>query len=344
MVAKTRGADNWRTRWTRRAVSIPLVVAGAMLGTVLAPLLALVSVIFDLAVRRRKWPTLRLLALGIAVLWLELAAVVLAVLLWVVFLGRLTSAASLRWHNRVEQWWVGAIVGAAAHTIGLGFEVTGATTVASGAVIAIGRHASHADAFLPAWLLGTGQRRNLRYVIAGGLTWAPAFNLFGSRLPNVFVNRDKTHARADFSPIARLAATAGVNDAVVIFPEGQFFTPERQARAVARIVDPVQSARARRLRHLLPPRPGGTIALLDAAPMADVLVIAHVGLERFRTARDFWRNVPIPQPVIVDIRRIPAADVPRHNPEATVGWLTDIWQDMDTWIDTALPKSSRGTT
>ncbi len=338
-MAKTRGDNRGLTLWVRRAVAIPLVLMLALLGTLLAPLLALVAAVFDLTTRRRKWPTLRLLALGLMVLWLEVAAVVQAIVLWLVFVGRLKSPASLQHHNRVERWWVGCVVQAATATIGLRFDVTGETTLRPGPVVAIGRHASHADAFLPAWVLGTRQHRNLRYVIAEGLTWAPAFNLFGARLPNVFVNRDKSHAPADLSPLARLAATAADNDAIIIFPEGQFFTPARQARAVARIADPVQSARARRLVNLLPPRPGGTIALLDAAPTADVIVIAHVGLERFQTARDFWRNVPIPQPVMVDIRRIPAGEVPRHAPDTTMRWLTDVWQDMDDWISGALHHS-----
>lgn len=323
-------------------VAVPLVLIAAVGGTVLSPLLALAAVSFDLAAQRRKWPTVRLLALALPILWLELAAIAQAVGLWLFFIGRLRSPASLRRHNRIEQWWVGSVVGVARHTIGLRFDVTGSTPASTLPVIAMGRHASHADAFLPAWVLGTRQRRNLRYVIAEGLTWAPAFNLFGSRLPNVFVNRDKSHAPADFSPITRLAATAGDHDAIVIFPEGQFFTPTRHERAIARITDPVQAARARRLRHLLPPRPGGTIALLDAAPDADVMVIAHAGLERFQTALDFWRNVPIPEPVVVDIRHIPAADVPRHDPDATVRWLTDVWQDMDDWIAATLQTLPKG--
>jgi 1-acyl-sn-glycerol-3-phosphate acyltransferase len=332
----------WQTRWTRRLVAIPLVAIGAVVMTLSFPVLGLGALAFDLVTGRRRFPSARLLTFVAIALWLEVCAVVLAAQMWLIFVRRLGSPASLRQHNSIEKWWVRRLVGVAGWTLGLRFEVSGPATLQPGPVVAIGRHASHADAFLPAWVLGVHHGLDLRYVIAAGLTWGPAFNLFGHRLPNFFVNRDKTHGTPDLSPIASLAATAGPNDAVIIFPEGQFFTPERQARALARITDPVLAARARRLRHLMPPRPAGTLALLYAAPLADVVVISHVGLERFQTAADFWRNVPLTRPVQVRVERIPAADVPRHDSAATVRWLTDTWQDMDRWISATVPKPLKG--
>jgi 1-acyl-sn-glycerol-3-phosphate acyltransferase len=253
-------------------------------------------------------------------------------LLAVVFVGRLRSAASLRSHNAMEQWWVGQLVQAAALTLRLDFAVTCPHHLRPGPVIVIGRHASHADAILPAWLLGTRNAMNLRYVIMAGLTWGPAFNLYGHRLPNHLVDRSKSHSASDLAPIARLASSAQAYDAVIIFPEGHFATPERRERALARIDDPVLAARAQKLRHLLPPRPAGTVALLHAAPQADVIVINHVGLERFQTVGAIWRNVPFTESVRVRVERIAANDVPRHDNDATITWLAETWQDMDDWI------------
>lgn len=325
----------WGLRWSRRAVAIPLVTLGAVIGTLLSPALLLLAGLHDLIRGRRRWPTPRLMLFLLVALWLEVCAVVSSVLLWIGFVGRLRSAPSYRIHSAVERWWIGRLVWAAGWTIGLRFEVTG-DVGSGGPVIAIGRHASHVDAFLPAWLLGPRAGFDLRYVIAVGLTWLPAFSLFGYRLPNHFVNRGKSHSAADLAPIRDLAATAGARDAIVIFPEGQFFTPERHARALKRITDPVLAASAAQLRHLLPPRPAGVVTLLDATPQTDVVVINHVGLEGYQTAAAMWRNLPFTQPIRVQVARVPAADIPRSDAAATIGWLTQTWQNMDNWIHTEL--------
>ena len=89
-----------------------------------------------------------------------------------------------------------------------------------------------------------------------------------------------------------LAQGLGPDDGVLIYPEGTRFTPERRARAIARISerDARLAARAERIRHLLPPRLGGVGALLDGAPDADVVVIAHHGFDGLRLVSDIWRG------------------------------------------------------
>ena len=323
---------NWKTRWLRRAISIPVVVTAAVGGVVYLPILVVASAMVDLIRRRRKLPTVRILCFLLWALWLEVIAILSAATLGIVFARRLSSKASLSAHNAVEQWWVGQVIQAAAITVRLRFDVTCPHHLRPGPLIVIGRHASHADAVLPAWLLGTRNAMNLRYVVTAGLTWGPAFNLFGHRLPNYFVNRGKSHSAEDLAPIADLAASMGTYDATIIFPEGRFATPARRERALARITDPLLACRARQLRHLLPPRPAGTVALLDAAPDADVVVVNHVGLEQFQTVGALWRNVPFPTPIRVTVERIDAHDVPRHDYEATVAWLATTWQEMDDWI------------
>ena len=41
--------------------------------------------------------------------------------------------------------------------------------------------------------------------------------------------------------------------------------------------------RAEQMTHVLAPRPGGLLAALDAAPEADVLLVAHTGLDHLVT-------------------------------------------------------------
>jgi len=134
--------------------------------------------------------------------------------------------------------------------------------------------------------------------------------------------------------IRRLAAGLGPTGALVIFPEGGNFTPSRWRRGVRRLVDAQrysEAARASRMRNLLPPRSGGAFAAIDAAPTADVIFVAHTGLDDLITVGDVWRALPMEQLIRARWWRVPAADVPRER-EAVMRWLYDWWELIDAWI------------
>ena len=126
----------------------------------------------------------------------------------------------------------------------------------------------------------------------------------------------------------------GAGDAFVIFPEGGNFTPRRRERAIEKLDEigrPVLADRARAMEHVLPPKPAGTLAAIEAAPDADVLFVGHVGLERLSTVRDLWRGIPMDAAVVARSWLTPAEQVPP--PEDRERWLYDRWQDLDGWID-----------
>jgi hypothetical protein len=83
--------------------------------------------------------------------------------------------------------------------------------------------------------------------------------------------------------------------------------------------------------NLLPPRAGGAFAAIDAAPTADVIFVAHTGLDDLVTVRDVWRALPMEQVIKAKWWRVPAADVPRDRAEM-VAWLYDWWERIDEWI------------
>jgi hypothetical protein len=130
---------------------------------------------------------------------------------------------------------------------------------------------------------------------------------------------------------------------VLIYPEGTRFTPERRAREIARIAerDPRLAARAEQLRHLLPPRLGGVGALLDGAPEADVLVVAHHGFDGLRVISDIWRGGLVGLVVRVRITRVPRSEVPAAGP-ARVDWLYDLWQGIDDWLEDLFAAAGKG--
>ena len=115
--------------------------------------------------------------------------------------------------------------------------------------------------------------------------------------------------------VGRLAEGLGDEDALLIFPEGGNFSEGRRRRAIDRLrmkgMEP-QAAAAERLRHLLPPRPGGVAAAVASAPHADVVLVAHTGLEHLSTAADLWDGLPMDSTVRMRWWFVPAAEVPRE--------------------------------
>ena len=134
--------------------------------------------------------------------------------------------------------------------------------------------------------------------------------------------------------IRRLASGLGPTGALVIFPEGGNFTPNRWRRGISRLEQSKRHEEARRARNmanLLPPRSGGAFAAIDSAPTADVIFVAHTGLDDLITVRDIWRALPMEQMIKAKWWRVPAAEVPRERDEV-VRWLYEWWERIDTWI------------
>jgi 1-acyl-sn-glycerol-3-phosphate acyltransferase len=146
------------------------------------------------------------------------------------------------------------------------------------------------------------------------------------------------------SAIGRLAAAAGPGDAVVLFPEGGNFSPERRERAIAKLdLDgrPDLALRAERFSHLLPPRLLGASTAIDAAPSADVMFVGHTGLEALSTPWEIWRNLPSDLPVTTRAWCVGADAVPPADRRET--WLFDAWQRIDDWADVTMVEQAATT-
>jgi 1-acyl-sn-glycerol-3-phosphate acyltransferase len=314
-------------------VTLPVLV-------LLAPVLVAVALVADLLTGPRRLRHLRLYAMIVAALAIETAGMLAALGLWIRYgFGlRVHSPASQRRHFALQSWWVGALMGAGRTTLGLHVEVdpiadpTNAAEhpVGVGGTIVLARHTSIGDALLPAYLFGTRLGLAPRYTLKHDLMWDPCIDIVGHRLPHHFIDRGASDT-AQLDAIRDLAVGLGTETVAVIFPEGTFFTPARRDRAVERLRHgdrPELAERASGFRYLLPPRPAGTIALLDGAPDADVLIMGHLGFERFSSLGRIYRNVPFRDPVRVWLHRIPRAQVPVGR-EARITWLYDQWEALD---------------
>ncbi|MFC7649007.1 hypothetical protein ACFQX6_57715 [Streptosporangium lutulentum] len=96
------------------------------------------------------------------------------------------------------------------------------------------------------------------------------------------------------------------------------------------------------MHHLLPPHPGGAIAAIDACPAADVVFVAHTGLDDLITLGDIWRRLPVRAEIKAKWWRIRAADIPRDR-ESQTRWLFEQWEKIDAWIAENQPSSSATT-
>ncbi len=158
----------------------------------------------------------------------------------------------------------------------------------------------------------------------------------GNRLPNYFVRRGSGEAEKELAEIRKLGRDLDGREGVLIYPEGTRFSTEKQRRALERLSrsSPDIYERARRLRHVLPPRPAGTLALLESTEPADVVVLTHYGLDGFAHLRDIWAGGMVRTTVRVHFRRIPRSQVPEGR-AARTAWLFEVWQAVDDWIGEA---------
>lgn len=330
-------------RWVRRPLSLLLVAALALAATTL-PLLLLGAAALSLVVPGR-WRPLRLLTFFLVYLVLEVAGLAALLVLWVAsgFGWRLRSEPFQRAHYRLLRVLL-ATVDATARLVfkvdvvtdGEGWSplddgVPGSTN----AMVVLSRHAGPGDSFLLVrTLLDRDHLRRPRIVLKDTLQLDPLVDVVLNRLPSAWIPSRPAPGEDVAASVGRLAAGMGEEDALLIFPEGGNFTAERRTRAIAKLRSlgrHGQAERAEAMPNVLPPRPGGVQAALAAAPHADVVFVAHTGLERFSTPLDLWRGLPMDQVLHLRWELVPAAEVPR-DPEQQVDWLYAHWAELDAWI------------
>ncbi len=317
----------------RRALTFPALVLGFALVWLLAPVWLAVALLFD-AVGRRRWITTRWGLL----LWLYVTCELLVVLgaLGVSLLRPWFGRRSLRAHLGLQLWWAVTLYAGFRRLFDFQVELTGADALeGAGPLIVLVRHVSQVDTLLPLVYVSYPKRRMLRFVLKHELRRLPAFDLVGGRLPNHFVHRGTLASRGELERVARLAEGLGENEGVVIYPEGTRFSAEKRDRMLklmARRGDPALHKRASALRHVLPPQLGGTLALLERAPEADAVVLAHTGLEGLRSAADLYSPEILGRCLRVHLWRVPSAQVPRDH-EGLSGWLYAQWEAVDAWVE-----------
>ena len=332
-------------RLLRRLVLAPLAIVIALAVVVLSPLLAVLTLVFGLRrLRPGRMRGLRLLYFAVVWLAAEASALFMSLGLWVAsgLGGRLSTEPYQSRHYAIMRWYLDAVSRAAERTLGLRVEIDGPSCGSGdGPVIVLSRHAGPGDSFLLVhYLIGRYGRRP-RVVMKATLQLDPGLDVVTNRLPNVFVQHRRAGQRLFVDQIRRLARGLGAGDALVLFPEGGNWTPARWQRRIRRLEQAGRTdlaARARGMPNVLGPRAGGALAAIAACPTADVIFVAHAGLDRLVSVGDVWRSLPMDQVVRATWWRVPAGEVPGlDDREAQLTWLYDWWQRIDAWISQNRP-------
>ncbi len=321
----------------RRLLTIPGYFIATALWLGLLPVTLVAAAITD-AVRRRGAVLLRGLAAITAYLLCESMGLLAAAALW---LRRavlpMSDEAWVDIHFRLEALWGSTLFTALKHCFSLEFEVHGADTaeIARGPYVLALRHCSTADTLLASKLISWPHGMRLRYVLKRELLWDPCLDVVGHRVPNVFVDRFTDDTIGEVNRVQGLTRNLGEHDGVLIYPEGTRFTEKKRNRVLASLRERGDAAMleyAESLSVLLPPRPGGLLGLLDAAPTADVVLCTHTGFEDAETLGAIWRGGLIGRKVHVRFDRIARPDIPKE-PDGAKQWLRDEWRRMNGWIE-----------
>ena len=201
-------------------------------------------------------------------------------------------------------------------------------------LLVMSRHAGPGDSFLLVHELLSWAGRRPRIVLKDTLQLDPFIDVYLNRLPMRFVDPTSSTQGETLAQIARLASTMAPQDALVIFPEGGNVTPARRERAIEKLRSSGRhqaAERAERIRHLMPPRPGGVRAALEANADLHVVVVAHTGLDHLNTLADIWQEIPLRKTLHMRWHAVPSAEVP-HDSAGLSDWLFTEWEQMDLWV------------
>jgi 1-acyl-sn-glycerol-3-phosphate acyltransferase len=303
------------------------------LGALFTVTVVVAGVLAPLSRRRR---VLRIGAFALCYCLVELAVMIAAGILWlrrIVPGGRKSSW--LKANQALLGWALGHVLGAARQFIGFRVAVieTSDSTALGGVdpVLVLARHGGPGDSFALVHLLLTRYRRDVHIVLKDILQLDPALDLLLNRLHCCFLGSGD--GRKSTERLAQMARGLGPGDALLLFPEGANWTPDRRQRAIRRLWrhNKADAARAATLMtNVLPPRPDGVFTCLDANPGLGVVVVAHAGLDRMVRARQAWDQLPLSAPMTV--RAWPTVEVP-DDTESRLAWLTLEWAVVDEWVD-----------
>jgi 1-acyl-sn-glycerol-3-phosphate acyltransferase len=311
----------------RRMMTIPTYFLLWVLLTVLAPVWIPVTFVVGIF-RRCRFVILRLLMFFWVYLATELVGLIAAGGIYLITGGNIQRRHDLFFE--LECWWGSSLFGWICRFLSLSTSIEGEDQILPGPVLVFIRHASIIDTAVPVAFFSNIKGLRLRYVFKRELLVDPCIDVAGHASPNYFIDRGGP-VQEELAGVRKLAENLG-DEGVLLYPEGTRFTERKKRIAIERLAKthPDLVPIAESFHHSLPPKPGGALTLLDAAPHADVLIVAHRGLEGLANATDLLSGEVVGKQIEIRIWRINADDIPKG--EARRRWLFDWWKRVDDFV------------
>jgi len=332
------GSDaRFRSMPVRRLVTIPLFLLATGIVTLLLPAIVVVGAALSLVPALRG--TLRTLLFLTGYLWCETIGILVSILIWVRYRDQ---GAFLAANYRLQCWWANALKRLAEVLFQLRFEITGAKALEGQAALMMPRHASIADTIIPMVFYAIPYGLRLRYVLKQELLIDPCLDIVGNRLPNLFVDRSGQDSESARRGVAELMHGLGADEGVLIYPEGTRFSESKREALRGRQRDNAALiAQLDRWRLLMPPRLGGTLALLDSNPGRDLVFCAHTGFEGSSHFSNLLNGGWVGAQVRIHFWRVPFNVIPTKQDER-VTFLFEQWDLMERSVErlrTAAPAT-----
>lgn len=309
-------------------MTVPLYLTLCALVVCALPLLLLIAALLDVA-RGKRWPLVRAISFVAVYLCCESAGIIASFFIWVVWAGA-GRERFLRRNFDLQRWWAGSLYKGAQRLFDLRISAEGTEVSGGGPVLVFLRHASLADTLFPAVFISNAHGIRLKYVLKRELLWDPCIDIVGNRLENRFLRRGPGDAELVGELMENLAADEGV----IIYPEGTRFREAKRELILEKLSQTLDAdlfEKAKAFRNVLPPRPGGPLALLERNEGADIIFCAHTGFESVVDLRDVLRGTLISRAIRVRFWRVEFDAIPKTR-EEQLRWLYDEWAKVDHWI------------
>lgn len=319
----------------RRLITIPACLLLTALVTLLLPVLLLLAILLSFVPATRGAVSTLLFLTGY--LWCETIGILCAPYIW---LRHREPARQFQANFAMQCWWANALKVLAEKFFQLDFHVHGQRALEGGPALMMPRHASIADTVLPVTYFARPFGTHLRYVLKRELLFDPCLDIYGNRLPNHFIDRSGQDSEQAVAGVRQLTQTLGDGESLLIYPEGTRYSRDKhQALRAKANMNPELNAQLDRWPDLLPPRLGGTLAMLQANPGRDLLFLAHVGFEGSSHFTNLingsWRKAQ----VHLMFWRVPFAEIPTEL-AALRTFLFSQWDQMQDTV-ARLQKRSR---